>query len=153
MRKLVLAAVLTAGLAGCAGPDPGPGAAPATTPAAASPAPAEVFPLTVTRTGGFAGVDDRAEISADGTVVVTRGGQTPVRSSLPFVTVAELRRVLAAPDFPGRTAPSAGDPVCNDGFTYAFVSPAVTGTLQDCGAAEPGTPARALAIARDLFQG
>jgi len=37
------------------------------------------MPLTVTRTGGFAGFDDRVVLGADGIASISRRGQTPVR--------------------------------------------------------------------------
>ena len=124
----------------------------ATEAAPASPAPAgKAFPLAVTRTGGFAGVDDRATITADGTAMVTRKGGKPVRTALPEATMAELRRLLAAPDF-ARPRPADGATVCNDGYEYEFVSPSSRTVVQDCDVRQGATRDRVLAIVSGLFK-
>ncbi|GAA3344974.1 hypothetical protein GCM10020358_50290 [Amorphoplanes nipponensis] len=170
---VLAAALLVCGATGCSdtaepsSPPPvsAPGSAPAgsapATSVPSSPAPvpsgtgtttaaaAKVFPLIVTRRGGFAGVDDRASITADGSVVVTMQGRPPVRSSLPAATMAELRRLLTAPDLTGPASPA----VCNDGFEYEFVGPSVNAKVQDCGASHGATMDAMLAVAARLFQG
>jgi hypothetical protein len=119
----------------------------ATTPPAAAP-----FPFTVNRRGGFAGVDDRAEISADGTVVVTTRERAASAQPVPVATMDELRRLLSSPDFTGRTGvPSA--PACNDGFEYELTTPAATMTVHDCGVAQGATVDRLVAISAGLFNG
>jgi hypothetical protein len=150
-------------IAGCGGQAPGspapvpPATTPAGTPESATAPPPQgtaeaAFPLTITRRGGFAGVDDRAAITADGTAVVTRDGQAPVRTKLPAATVTELRRLLAAPEFSGGAVPSAST-TCNDGFEFTFVSPSATTVLLDCGDQQRTAPARMLALAGPLFNG
>ena len=136
--SVVLTTVLLTGVTGCASDDP-----------AAAPAPAasgndQAFPLTVTRTGGFAGVDDRAEIAADGSAVVTMRGRPAVRTTLPAGAMAELRARVTAPDFAGRQSPSG---VCNDGLAYEFVSPSASKSLSGCETSED----RTVAVVAPLF--
>jgi hypothetical protein len=116
-------------------------------------APAKAFPLTVTRSGGFAGVDDRVLIKADGSVVVTRQGQAPVRTTLPATTMADLRRLLTSPEFTGRTSSPDAAAVCNDGYQYEFTSPSGSATVQDCGTPHGATMDRMLAIVAKVLQG
>ncbi|GGQ72372.1 hypothetical protein [Couchioplanes azureus] len=121
------------------------------TPSSASPAAPgaqALFPLAIHRRGGFAGVDDRASVAADGSVVVTRRGKGTVRTSLPAGTMAELRRLLTAPDL--RAAPSNA-PVCNDGYEYAFTSPSSTAVGYDCNVPQGASLDKLLTIAGQLF--
>ena len=120
------------------------------TPRPATPA-TEAFPLTVSRQGGFAGVDDRVSIAADGSAVVTRRGGSPVRTSLPDSTMAELRRLLTSPDFARRSAP-ADRVVCNDGYEYEFTSRTTTVTVSDCGNPHGATMDRLLALVARLLR-
>ncbi|MFC4070151.1 hypothetical protein [Actinoplanes subglobosus] len=142
-------------LAGCAGTEPAstPSAPPVSpaSPAASSAAPAgQAFPLTIHRQGGFAGFDDRAEIAADGTVVVTRRGQSPAKVTLPAATVEELGRLVTSPEFTVESVPSP-TAVCNDGFEYEVVSPGSRLVVQDCGTSHGATVDRVLAVATGLF--
>lgn len=163
----VLAVLLLAGTAGCqhdgkaspAVPVPSVSAPSLSAPApvatattAASPAPVDrAFPLTVSRRGGFAGVDDRASITADGTAVVTRRGRPEVRISVPPATMDELRRLLTGPDLAGQSAPP--EPACNDGYEYELASPASTVLVHDCGARSGAALDRLLTVAAELFAG
>jgi hypothetical protein len=170
--SIVLATLLVAGLAGCSGnsPEPAPvpaspSAAPATpatsatsapvsaspsaTSTAASPSSA-VFPLTISRQGGFAGVDDRVEIAANGSATVTAGGRPAVKVSLPAATVDELRRLVTTSAF---TAPRPEVPTCNDGFEYKVATPSSTRTVHDCGQPHGEPIDRIVAIAAKLLNG
>lgn len=155
--SVVLATLLLGGVAGCADNDqlsaPPPASARATSApvpsATATPAPADkVFPLTVTRRGGFAGVDDRAEITADGSAVVTVRGRPPVQTSLPAGTMTELRRLVTAPGFTDRATPSGTEPVCNDGYEYEVTTPSASISAQGCDA----PPAQVAAIVAMVFK-
>ncbi|MEV8510006.1 hypothetical protein AB0368_34985 [Actinoplanes sp. NPDC051475] len=101
------------------------------------------------RRGGFAGVDDRATIAADGTAMVSRRGRAPVRTAVPAKTMAELRGLLNSPGFAHQAKPTA---VCNDGFEYEFVTPSSTTVVHDCGASQVAEVDRALAIVATLFK-
>lgn len=69
-----LAAVVTLA-AGCGdeggASSPSTPSSPPTTSATPTPAPAQAFPLTVSRTGGFAGFDDKLVIQSDGSAALT----------------------------------------------------------------------------------
>ncbi|MEV4637865.1 hypothetical protein AB0J80_10965 [Actinoplanes sp. NPDC049548] len=108
----------------------------------------KAFPLEVARRGGFAGVDDHASISADGSAVVTRGGRPKVRTSVPPATMAELRKLLAAPNLADQ---ATGGGICNDGYEYEIVSPSFTTRVQDCGGQHGPELDRLLTIASGLF--
>ncbi|WP_232828509.1 hypothetical protein [Kribbella monticola] len=97
MKNLQYAALAAAAgliLAGCGDETKagsGTTAPPASTPATSTPAPStptsaptstrtsDALPLTVTRSGGFAGFDDRVVLGSDGIASVSRRGQNPVR--------------------------------------------------------------------------
>jgi hypothetical protein len=118
--KLPIFAILTMMLLdGCAGPAG----------QTSSAAPAGAFPLTVTRRGGFAGVDDSARIAADGSAVVTHRGQSPVSITLPATTMDELRHALATPA-------QAGASTCSDGYEYTIVSPSGSTVIHGCDASQ-----------------
>ena len=169
-RKPHLSVILTilflAGVAGCTQQSPTSAEPPATatgpasaaTPSGAGPGPSpagatspartdEAFPLAVTRRGGFAGVQERAMIAADGTVVVTRGGSS-ARTTLPAGTVTELRRLLTSPDFAG----PAQATTCSDGYEYEFVGPSSTRRVYDCDGGHGATTDRVLAVIAELFR-
>jgi hypothetical protein len=131
---LALLAVVAAGCASgpsSAGASPNAGAAPSS-PATINPAPAAALPLTFSRTGGFAGVDDQLTIAADGTVTVKRGSAAAPSTSLGAAKLAELNRLLADPALTGPTSPPAGRVVCSDGFVYRFRTPGWTLVTDDC---------------------
>ncbi|MEV4279828.1 hypothetical protein [Actinoplanes xinjiangensis] len=171
--SIVLATLLLAGLAGCGGdsPDSTPSspatsapaspvvtsaAAPsATAPSSSTPTAASssaaAFPLTISRRGGFAGVDDRAEIAADGSATVTTGDRPAARVTVPAATVDELRRLVTTPEFSGKAAlPEA--PACNDGFEYEVATPSSSVTVHECGQPHGAPIDRLLAIAAQLLK-
>jgi hypothetical protein len=156
VQKSLVSIVLAASLlAGCAGNEPGSAPSAAVTsaaPSAAAPSAAQAFPLTVNRRGGFAGFDDRAEIAADGSVTVTRRGQSAAKVTLPAATVAELGRLVTSPEFAVEAGPSPAG-VCNDGFEYEVVSPASRLVVDDCGTSHGAAVDRVLAVATELFGG
>ena len=83
-------------------------------------------PMTVTRTGGIAGVNDVLEIAADGTAQLTRktgaaSTCTPSPSALEALRAIDLAAVGAAPP----KAPIA------DGFNYTVVSGTETASAGD----------------------
>jgi hypothetical protein len=83
LRYAVLAAAAALVLTGCGDestPDAGSSPTPPSTgsPTTVSPS----LPLTVTRTGGFAGFDDRVVVGVDGIASVSQRGKDPVRCKL-----------------------------------------------------------------------
>ncbi|MEU8665252.1 hypothetical protein, partial [Actinoplanes philippinensis] len=176
-HSTVLAVLMLAGLAGCTGetpestpsapvtssatpppvsaapspaaPSASPPAPPTATSSAAPPA-AAAFPLAISRRGGFAGVEDRAEIAANGTVTVTSRGRPAARTTLPAATVAELSRLVTSTEFTGQAGrPEA--PTCNDGYEYEVAGPAWTVTVHDCGQPHGAPIDRVLAIVVPLL--
>ena len=128
------------------------GSPPATRPASSTPSASTMFPLVIDRTGGFAGVQDRVSIEADGTATVTRRGQQPVRVSVPAADRADLRRLLAAPAASAAATPGK-TPVCADGFHYEITSPALTAVVEDCGGPHSAAVTAVLSIATRLLNG
>ncbi|WP_433796144.1 hypothetical protein [Actinoplanes sp. CA-252034] len=170
----VLAALLLAGLAGCTSATPEstpsssatpPPVSPAPSSTTASPAPtvsttvaspaappaASAFPLAISRRGGFAGVEDRAEIAANGSVVVTSRDRPPAKTSLPAATVAELSRLVTSTEFTGQ-AGKPELPTCNDGYEYEVAAPGWTVTVHDCGQPHSAPVDRILEIAVPLLK-
>jgi hypothetical protein len=155
---LLLATLL---LSGCTGDDRSPAgnaasavpeSATTTGSATTTPATAAPFPYTVNRRGGFAGVDDRAQVSADGTVAVTTRDRSVAPTTMPVATMDELRGLLTSPGF---TAPAtvASAPTCADGFEYEMVTPAAAMTVHDCGDSHGPTIDRLIEISAGLFNG
>jgi hypothetical protein len=104
IRFVVLAAAAGLVLAGCGDETNSGGSptAPATSaPTTSTPTPSgtpsstrtsAALPLTVTRTGGFAGFNDRVVLGADGIASVSRNGQAPVNCKLDtglFTTITD----------------------------------------------------------------
>ncbi|GIE82452.1 hypothetical protein Aph02nite_84020 [Actinoplanes philippinensis] len=117
---------------------------PATAPTAAA------FPLVVTRRGGFAGVEDRAEIAANGSVTVTSQSRPAAKTSLPAASVAELSRLVTSKDFTGQ-AGRPELPACNDGYEYQVATPVSSVTVHDCGQPHAAPINRLLAIVVPLL--
>jgi hypothetical protein len=82
IRYAALAAVAGLVLTGCGDEsDSSAGSSPTSTPTSSSTTTGGL-PLTVTRTGGFAGFDDRVVLGADGVASVSKRGKDPVRCKL-----------------------------------------------------------------------
>ncbi|WP_238165834.1 hypothetical protein [Kribbella caucasensis] len=83
IRYAALAAVAGLVLTGCGDePDSNSGSNPTTSAPTSSSTTTGGLPLTVTRTGGFAGFDDRVVLGADGIASVSKRGKDPVRCRL-----------------------------------------------------------------------
>ncbi|MFK4087307.1 hypothetical protein ACI2LF_24580 [Kribbella sp. NPDC020789] len=87
LRYTAVAALAGLVLSGC-GDETSPSGAPATTPTPSTPSVTEStpvgvgLPMTVTRTGGFAGFDDQVVVAADGVATVSSRGKETVRCKL-----------------------------------------------------------------------
>jgi hypothetical protein len=81
------------------------------TPAPSTPAPG-ALPLTVTRTGGFAGFDDRIVVGTDGIASVSSRGKDPVRCKLDAGFLGSLTAAVDQVDWAsvGVTKPSVRHP-------------------------------------------
>lgn len=118
LRLATAAATATAAagllLAGC-GDDSGAGSspsaptssAPSTPPSSAAP-----LPITVTRTGGFAGFDDKVVIAADGVTAVTQRGKQTHKCKLDAAFLTTLTDAVSQVDWAGvgSTKPSIRHP-------------------------------------------
>jgi hypothetical protein len=60
--------------------------------------------------------------------------------------MADLRRLLKAPDLAGPASATGTPAVCNDGYEYEIVSPSVMTSVQDCATSHGATLDRILAI-------
>ncbi len=91
MRRSFLISLLLVGLllsvAACAAPRP---------PSTSAPAGSLSTPIVFTRTGGFAGFDDRVVVTSDGAYTVNRRGQAAISGQLTPAKQAALAAVLAA---------------------------------------------------------
>lgn len=85
----------------------------ASTPTPTSQSRQAVFPVTITRTGGIAGLHDVLTVAGDGKVTLERGGQRPRRCQLTPVAVQAATKAAAQVPWsrvtPGRTQPSFPD--------------------------------------------
>ena len=81
--------------------------------------PAEFGALTLTVTGGVAGIQDQMEVAPDGTVLVT--GSPSVGGRAPARTMTALRELLTSEEIAAEAASGGPDQEgCADGFTYAL---------------------------------
>lgn len=111
-RLLCCTALVVAATAACgSAPTPGTASQP------------EVFPLTVTRTGGIAGFRDVMVVAGDGLVTLTRQGQRPQRCRLTAHAAGRLS--TAASQVPwSRVTPASGSPSFPDDMVTTARSPA-----------------------------
>ncbi|WP_344180296.1 hypothetical protein [Kribbella lupini] len=124
MRNLRLAAATATAaagllLAGCgddsgAGSSPSPSTPATTTPATTTPTPSTptALPITVTRTGGFAGFDDRVVIGTDGVTTVSQRGKQTHKCKLDAAFLTSLQTAVSEVDWAaiGSTKPSIRHP-------------------------------------------
>jgi hypothetical protein len=104
------------------------------------------LPLTLSRTGGIAGVQDQVEVDPDGTATVIRRGGTPATSTLSAADLAALRRLLTDPALAREAKVTAGNGVCADGFQYTLRTPSVTMKTDDCGRSDRPTLAKIISL-------
>lgn len=117
LRSLCCAAVVVAATASCSGSTTAPTR---TTPASQS-QPA-TFPLTITRTGGIAGLRDVLVVAGDGLVSVTHKGHTPQRCQLAPLVLARL--TAAAAQVPWSRTTVSPRPSLPDDMVTTIQSPA-----------------------------
>ncbi|MGC4940550.1 hypothetical protein [Kribbella sp. DT2] len=117
MRNLRLAAAsatAAAGLllAGCGDDSTTSGSSPSPSTPPSSSTPGDALPITVTRTGGFAGFDDKVVIGTDGVTTVTRRGKPAVKCKLDAAFLTSLTDAVQQVDWAaiGSTKPSIRHP-------------------------------------------
>jgi hypothetical protein len=112
-RLLWSTAIVVAAMTACGGPAKSPVAKTR----------AQVFPLTITRTGGIAGFSDTLVITDDGLVMVAQKGRAPWSCRLAPGTATRLR--LAASEVPWpRLTPASTGPSFPDDLVTTARSPA-----------------------------
>ena len=123
IRYAVLAAAAGLVLTGCGDEsDPGAGSTPSAPSSSRSAPPPSSgtpttgmpggLPVTVTRTGGFAGFDDRVVVGADGIASISSRGQDPVRCKLDAGFLTTLTTAVSRVDWKsvGTTKPTVQHP-------------------------------------------
>jgi hypothetical protein len=114
-----VAATAAAGLllAGCgddsgAGSSPSPSTPATSTPTLSTPGGGEALPITVTRTGGFAGFDDKVVIDTDGVTTVSQRGKQKAKCKLDAAFFTSLTDAVKQVDWAaiGSTKPSIRHP-------------------------------------------
>jgi len=118
-RYTALAALAGLLLSGCGDESsPGAGGAPSATPTPSTPSVTEStpvgvgLPMTVTRTGGFAGFDDQVVVDAEGVATVSSRGKETVRCKLDPSVLTPLASAAEQVDWASLTVtkPSARHP-------------------------------------------
>lgn len=144
MRRLIVLVITLAAtaLAACAPAAPNPAPTGSTS---GPPGGGLVTPVSITRTGGLAGVRQTVDISADGSWTYTdaragastQGRLTPAQLSALVALLTDPKLIQALSDHATPTG------VCNDGFEYTLrFGSSDTFTFVDCGEMAP--PVRAV---------
>jgi hypothetical protein len=138
--------VVTGLLAGCATPTNSAGGAPATSPSAAppsatTPAATGLLSVSLTRSGGIAGVNQSIVIGADGTWTYTdkRSGATSSGQFTP-AQVVQLAQLASDPRVAQEVLMSS-DTTCNDAFHYTLAVGTQSATFEECGQPRPAVQA------------
>jgi len=126
-RVTLMVTVMLFGLAGCATPLPGSG----------SPLPATTRPpttVTITRTGGFAGVHQSIAIAPDGSWVYTDDKSTGAgqRGQLTPAQETQLLSAVADPAFADQLRLRDTSAQCSDGFQYTIDVAGESQSFADC---------------------
>jgi hypothetical protein len=110
-------------------PSPTGGASPQQNPPAPAPAPVRVV---ISRTGGFAGVQETITIEPNGNWVYNNAkGSTADRGTLSASQRANLLRLLSDPRFATEIR-KPNTAVCNDAFEYMIQVGEMTASFEDC---------------------
>jgi hypothetical protein len=136
MRLTNLALTSLIVLAGCATPS-GSGSSDTAGSASASPAaPATgaLPPVTVSRTGGIAGMKDEYHVAPDGTITGATRTNPSVSKKLTSTQLGELRGLVAGDALAAEVKKSPiGPKGCGDAFQYTVTAGSVTVRGTDCG--------------------
>jgi hypothetical protein len=126
-RVTLMVTLVLFGLAGCANPVPGPGSpVPATTPPPTT--------VTITRTGGFAGVHQSIAIAPDGSWVYTDARNTGAsqRGQLTPAQETQLLSAVVDPAFADQLRRRDTSVQCSDGFDYTVDVAGESQSFSDC---------------------
>ncbi|MEV6281862.1 hypothetical protein [Kribbella sp. NPDC051770] len=147
LRLLTATAAAGLLLAGC-GEDSGSSSPSPSTPSASTPTPStppggDPGPITVTRTGGFAGFDDKVVIGTDGVTTVTQRGKQTARCKLDAAFMTSLTAAVDQVDWAavGTTKPTVRHP---DDMIIAISAGGGLARLEDPRLAPLATPVSAL---------
>lgn len=137
LRRLAILALAVAALAGCgpaASPSGGSASSGSPSPATASISPSALpGPVTVSRSGGIAGVNDTLTIAPDGGWTFRdRTGKTQ-NGHLSEAQRAELAALLADPTVGREARQAPGNPPCMDAFVYQLSAGSLLVRGPDCG--------------------
>jgi hypothetical protein len=112
--------------------------APVTSIASPSPSPSAArLSVTLTRTGGLAGANDRVVINPDGAWVRTDRAGTQKRGQLSADQITELQRLANDPELMRESSLPSAKVTCADGRTYSLSAGTATVTYTDCTSARP----------------
>jgi hypothetical protein len=130
MRRLVMlllaASLLT--LAGCAKSGTTPGA---------DTGGINLPPMTISRTGGIAGVMDTLQIEPNGQWSLTSRGSTPEAGQLDVQAADQITELLANPGLDAEIAAAAPNSQCADQFRYRVRLSGREFAFDDCGNVGP----------------
>jgi hypothetical protein len=138
LRNLAFASLIL--LAGCAtSPSdtaaPGGGStSPSATPVPSPSAAGELPPVTVSRTGGLVGFEDKYTVSPDGTLSGSTREAPALSKKLTADQLSELHKLATSPSLAAEAAKMRSiERECVDGFNYSVAAGSVTATTTDCG--------------------
>ncbi len=131
MRRLVML-LLAAGLVSLAGCGQ-----PGMTPQTNVPTGITLPPLTITRTGGIAGVTDTLQIEPDGAWTLTDRSGSATTGHLDAQTAAAIVRILGDPGLDAEIATASAPNQCADQFQYLVRLSGREFSFDDCGQVGP----------------
>ena len=121
---------------------------PTSTSSSASIPPGAAVPVSISRTGGFAGVSQRIEIAADGSWTYTDRRASVQQGKLTPEQLSSVQQRVNDPAFASQLNGSGGPKTCNDTFIYQIVAGEKRGAFDDCDAAvKPAVVAVVAAVA------
>lgn len=137
----ILTAMLVSGCAASTGDDRVT-APPSGSPSASQESPVPLAPVTVTRTGGLAGMSDTYVIAPDGTMSIdSRREPASGTKKLTPDEQSELRSLVTAPALRAEaTSDALVKRTCADGFVYTVTSGDLTIKGMDCGTLATDAP-------------
>jgi len=143
-RVTLMVTVMLFGLAGCATPLPGSG----------SPMPATTRPpttVTITRTGGFAGVHQSIAIAPDGSWVYTdaKNAGASQRGQLTAAQETQLLSAVVDPAFGAQLRQRDTTVQCNDAFQYTVDVAGESQSYSDCPAVSRPVVDQAMKLIKD----
>ena len=107
-------------------------------------------PITITRAGGFAGVNQTLEIAANGSWVYTDRRQNRTeRGSLTSAQRLALLQFVADPGFAEQARTKRTSGACNDAFRYLIKAGDVSASFDDCGGQDQPAVSAVLKVITD----